>query len=325
MILENPVIPIVSSDEYLTKLLAFPRPGAEEILAFYDHRLGCIGRDVRHMLIPLDDHLVHRGDGVFETMKFENRRLYQLDAHVDRMKRSCRALFLAPPCSFEEVSRLLIDVAAASESNSGLISAFIGRGPGGFTVDFRECPAASLYIVARRLHSKPESVYQQGVTAFRAEIPAKQSYLSHIKSVDYLPNVLMKREAVHKGYDFPLSFDEQGFLAEGSTENALIVNKHGRIVIPELTHALAGTTMMRALELIKDEFKFEFRLIQEDDIYEARELILLGTSFDAISVVRYNDKPIHDVRPGPVSQRMRELLRRDLELRGTLLPDVSVS
>lgn len=314
------MIPIVSSEEYLKRMLVLPRPGAEEILAFYDHRVGCMGTDAHHLLIPLDDHLVHRGDGVFETMKFEGQRLYQLAAHLDRMKNSCRALFLDPPCSFEDIGRLLLEIASASKEDDGLITIFVGRGPGGFTVDFRECPMSSLYIVSRRFRPKQDSEFERGFTAFRSEVPAKQSYLSHIKSVDYLPNVLMKREAVLKGYDYPLSFDDQGFLAEGSTENALIVNNQGRIIIPELTHSLAGTTMMRALELIKDEFKFEFRLVQEGDIYEAKELILLGTSFDALSVVRFNGKPIHDVRPGPVSRRMRELLRRDLEINGTPLP-----
>ena len=63
---------------------------------------------------------------------------------------------------------------------------------------------------------------------------------------------------------------------------------------------------------------FVFRPISEEEIYEAREVILLGTTLDAMSIVRYNGKPIHDVRPGPVSKRLRELLVRDLEENGTL-------
>ncbi|MFP4035570.1 MAG: hypothetical protein ACLFT5_08710, partial [Desulfovermiculus sp.] len=55
-----------------------------------------------------------------------------------------------------------------------------------------------------------------------------------------------------------------------------------------------------------------FRPVHEQDILEAREVIVLGTSFEALSVVRYNQKPIHDVRPGPVAKRLRDCLRRDL-------------
>jgi len=130
--------------------------------------------------------------------------------------------------------------------------------------------------------------------------------------MDQLMNMLMKMEAIEKGYDFPLCFDEQGFLAEGATENVVIVNEKGTLVIPEMNNALPGTTLMRALDLIKDEVGFVFRSIREEEIYEAREVILLGTTIDALSIVRYNDKPIHDVRPGPVSKRLRELLQKDL-------------
>jgi branched-chain amino acid aminotransferase len=140
--------------------------------------------------------------------------------------------------------------------------------------------------------------------------------MAKIKSVNYLPNVLMKKEAVDKGYDFALCFDENGYLAEGCIENVIIVDDQGKIIIPDLSNALSGTTLMRALDLIKNETSFVFRSIQESEIYEAREVILLGTTLDAISVVRYNGKPLHDVRPGPVSKRLRQLLIEDIRKDG---------
>ena len=303
---------IASTDEYMEGLLNIPRPGLDNVLAFYDHRLDLICRDPRMMVIPLDDHLVHRGDGVFETLKFEHGKVYQLDPHLARMKRSCEALFLQPPCSWKRVRELILETTAASGHDEGLITALIGRGPGGFTIDFRECPESSLYLVIRKLKKHAPEFWEHGVTAFRVEVPAKQDYLSKVKSVDYLPNVLMKREAVLKGYDYPLCFDEHGFVAEGATENICLVSRSGELVVPELRQALEGTTLMRALELLADEIQIVIRPVEEWELLEAREVILLGTSFDAVGVVRYNDQPIHDVRPGPVSRRMREVLQQDL-------------
>jgi branched-chain amino acid aminotransferase len=310
------VITIASSDEYLQRMLSLDRAGAGEILAFYEHRVGMICKDPKLMLLPLDDHLVHRGDGVFETMKFVDGRIYQLDGHLERLHRSAGTIFLTPPVRMETTREIALDVASAAGTEDGVLSIYVGRGPGGFTTDFRECPVSSMYVVARTLHSKSEEIYARGVTAFRAKTPAKQCYLARIKSVDYLPNVLMKREAIINGYDFPLCFDEQGFLAEGSTENVLMVDEGGTIVIPELCNALPGTTLMRGLELIREEVPFIFRPIREEEIYQARELILSGTTLDALSIVRYNDKPISDVRPGPVSKRLRELIRKDIRENG---------
>lgn len=309
----------VETSEYIQRLLNTYRPGLEDILAFYDHRVGVLAPDPRLMLIPLDDHLVHRGDGVFETLKFEHGRLYQLDAHLRRMQSSCEAIYIQPPCSWKRMRELTLQTAASAGTESGLVSLFIGRGPGGLGIDFRECLETSLYIVVRRLHAKPDRFWKLGATAVRVKTPAKQGYLSQIKSVDYLPNVLMKREAVLKGADFPMCFDQHGYLAEGATENVCLVARNGEIAVPELRQALRGTTLMRALGLVDQDISVTFRPVHEKDILDAREVIVLGTSFDAISIVRYNGQPIHDVRPGPVAKTMREKLQQDLLITGTPL------
>jgi branched-chain amino acid aminotransferase len=307
------------SDAYLELLIQASRPGIGEVMAFYDHRVGVIGTDPRLMLLPLDDHMVHRGDGVFETMKFVERKLYQLDPHVDRLMFSAKSIFLEPPCPWEDMKAMIVDVARAANADQGMVRILLGRGPGGFGIDPRECPKAGLYIVAYALHPRPESAYEKGVTASRCSMPAKRGLMAKIKSVNYLPNVLMKREAVQTGCDYSLCFDDDGFLAEGAVENVCLVDAQGRLVVPELNNALTGTTLMRALDAVKDEMPVVFRQVTENDVYLAREVILLGTTIDALSVVRFNKKPIHDVRPGPVSKKMRRFLIQDLRESGIAL------
>lgn len=304
---------VANSEEYLRAMLDAIRPGTEEVLAFYDHRIGVIGTDPTLMLMPWDDHLVHRGDGVFESLKYVGRKLYQLDAHLRRMRVSCQAIHLEPPCTWDELREAVIEVAAAGNEPDGLIRILIGRGPGGFGIDPFESPVQSLYIVAYRKHARPEAYFEKGVTAFRTSIPAKQAWMATVKTTNYLPNVLMKREAVMKRMDFPFCFDDHGFLAEGATENVALVDDRGRLVIPEFTNALAGTTLMRAVDLVKGDMEIVFKGVTEDEIFAAREVMMVGTSFDCIGVVRYNGKPIHDAKPGPVARRIRQLLIEDLQ------------
>ncbi|MDK2954579.1 MAG: branched-chain amino acid aminotransferase [Desulfovibrionales bacterium] len=313
------VAKVVGSDEYLGLLLGTPRHGEQSVLAFYDHRLGAICRDPRLMLMPWDDHLVHRGDGVFETIKYIDGKMYQLEAHLDRMETSAKGIYLSLPCPRDEIREHILDTARAGGSDIGLVRVLLGRGPGGFGVDPFECPVPSLYIVAYKFTPKPENLFENGVTAFKTSIPAKQPWLAKIKSLDYLPNALMKREAEEKGFTFPLCFDAHGFLAEGATENVCIVDKQGRLIAPEFTSALRGTTLLRAVDLIKHEIPISFRGVTEGELFEAKEVIVIGTTLDAISVIRYEGKPIHDVRPGPVSKRIRELLKKDLQENGTPL------
>ncbi len=76
---------------------------------------------------------------------------------------------------------------------------------------------------------------------------------------------------------------------------------------------------MRMIDLIKDEVSVTFRSFREEEILLAREVIIVGTTGDAIPVVRFDGKPIYDVRPGPVAKRIRELLIQDLQENGIQL------
>jgi branched-chain amino acid aminotransferase len=56
--------------------------------------------------------------------------------------------------------------------------------------------------------------------------------------------------------------------------------------------------------------------VPEAELYACREIILLGTSIDAVSVVRYNGRTVGDGRPGPVSRRLRAMLMADRNSHG---------
>lgn len=306
------MIPVCETEEYITRLLSSRRAGERGVLAFYEHRLGAICKDPRLMLMPMDDHLAHRGDGVFESMKFEHGKLYQVDEHLRRMQRSAKGLHLDPPCSWERLREIVFEVARAAETDCGLVRILIGRGPGGFGIDPAECPVSSLYVIAYTYKPLPEERYEKGLCAFRSSIPAKPAYLAKIKNANYIPNVLMKREAIERGCDIAFSFDDEDYLAEGATENIALVDAEDTFVIPELTNALTGTTLMRAIDLLKDDMRIEYRKVREDDIYRAKEVMVLGTSAECVSVVRFEGQPIHDVRRGPVSRKLKEMLSQDI-------------
>ena len=316
-------VPIYSSEEFLQKMLALPRLCAPEILAFYEHRVGAVCTDARVMFAPLDDHIAHRGDGVFESLKYTEGRLYQLDAHLERMQRSAAGLFLTPPVSWEAIRDLVIEVAAAGKEPMGQLRILLGRGPGGFGIDPSECPEASLYLVAYRFHPKPESWFTNGLKGFRTSIPAKQSYMAKLKNTNYVPNMLMIREARERGADTPFCFDEMGFLAESAIANLCIVDASGTLSVPEFTSSLPGTTLLRAVELLKGTLPITFRRISEGEVLSAREVLLFGTGPDCVAITSYEGRPIGDGKAGPVARQARQLIIEDILATGTPIPGLA--
>lgn len=310
------MIPVLDKAAYLERLLGAPRPHIGKVLAFYEHRVGAICTEGELLLAPLDDHMFHRGDGVFEAMKFVDGRIYQYEQHLARMRRSAASLRLEPPSSWEELSAAALATVRAAGVRAGQLRLFMGRGPGGFGVDPAECPVSSFYVVVSEFISYPESWYEKGLRAFKSSLPPRPARTSHIKDTNYLFAVLMTMEAHQRGLDTPLVFDAEGCLAESAVANVCLVDSKGVLVVPEFTHALPGTTIRRAMELLEGRVPSVIRRVPESDVAAAAELLLLGTSPNCAAIVEYEGRKIGAGGRGPVARLLNGLIEEDIRRNG---------
>lgn len=310
-------IDTLSFDAVIDRLLSQKLDYQQNYLAMYSSWYGGIITDPALMMVPIDDHLVHRGDGVFEACKCVAGNIYALDRHLDRLERSVAAAGLAWPMSRGQLVEVIIATARVADAADCLIRLFISRGPGGFSTSPRECLASQLYVVVTTLKKPPREKYEQGVSLKSSRIPIKKAYFANVKSCNYLPNVLMKKEAEDAGVDYTVSLDEGKFLGEGPTENIGIVSVGGDFLVPRFDRILRGITITRALELARQlAAENVLTAIGEADItpgqaYAASEIMMFGTTFDILPVVRYDDRPIGSGRPGPVFKALLQLIEKD--------------
>ena len=309
---------ILNEIQSLERLKSLERPWAKNYLAMYSSWLEGIVTEPWLMSVPLDDHLVHRGDGVFEATKCLNGRLYLWERHVDRLEGSAAAIHLQPPLGRRELSELAAAVVRAGGQRDCMLRLFLSRGPGGFTTNPFECPQPGLYLMASRLHPVPEKAYDLGVNLGVSQVPAKSGFFAGVKSCNYLPNVLLKREAITRGWDFAVCLDPEGYLAEGSTENFGLVDQEGVLRLPPATHILEGTTVKRAMELAQalvdggEMAGVERGDLKVAELKQAREVMLFGTTLDVLPVTRVDGDPVGQGRPGPVARELRRLMREDI-------------
>ncbi len=290
---------------------------ASSYRAFYSSVLCGITTNANFMLIPMDDHMVHRGDGIFEAIKVVDQRIYLLQAHLDRLFKSAEKIDLKIPFKINEIQEIIKETLRVSKLHQALIRVFVSRGPGGFSINPHECPASQLYIVVTEFKPPTVHQYQAGVTAGSSLIPAKLGWMAQVKSCNYLPNVMMKLESLKKGWDYSIGFDDQGYLCEGPTENLAIISAQGQFIYPEFNNCLRGTTLCRLVELIEQHQICTTRQQQilQTDLLSAQEVFMIGTTLDVLSVVEWNGKKIGPAAgagvPGPKSQILRLLLQQD--------------
>lgn len=266
------------------------------------------------MLLPIDDHMVHRGDGVFEALKAVEGKAYLLDEHLTRLMISAGKISLTPKFSLDEMKEIILQTLKIAGQKDALVRIYLSRGPGSFSPNPYDSVGSQFYVVITELKSTAAEKYQHGVRAARSHVPAKESWMATVKSCNYLPNVMMKKEAVDRKLEFVIGFDEYDFVAEGPTENIVIVDAGGVLTHPELEFILKGTTMTRACELARDlGMKTAVRAISNEDLKNAREVMMMGTTLDVLPVIEFDGKPIADGKVGTIAKKLRELILQDMK------------
>jgi 4-amino-4-deoxychorismate lyase len=107
---------VLQAEVVLDRLRALRKRQPVRYWAFYSSQLGGIVTDPALMVVPFDDHMVHRGHGVFDTAAIVEGKIYDLEAHLDRFIRSARTSRLTLPCPREEMRDLIVATTAASGS-----------------------------------------------------------------------------------------------------------------------------------------------------------------------------------------------------------------
>src|SRR5512134_4021633 len=93
---------VLQAEAVLDRLRALRKQQPVRYWAFYSSQLGGIVTDPALMVVPFDDHMVHRGHGVFDTAAIADGKIYDLEAHLDRFLKSARTSRLTLPCAREE-------------------------------------------------------------------------------------------------------------------------------------------------------------------------------------------------------------------------------
>ena len=311
------VMKAIEPDRFVDTLRASLRTGGAPYYLFYSSLWDGFVRDRALMVAPFDDHLVHRGDGVFETVKCVAGAAYNLEAHLQRLQRSAHGIGLTFRRGVEGVREKVLEALEAAGQPECSVRIVLSRGPGGMGAAPSESTGSVLYVLVYAAGRPFMEQHPEGATLRRSQVPPKPSAFATSKTCNYLPNALMRAEAELFGVDFVVGVDARGYITEGATENIGMVSKNGQLVFPPLDAVLAGTTMLRAAELAREleaEGRLKgilFRPVREEELYEAREVLVLGTTLDVASAVAYNGRAVGNGKPGPVGQALDARIRRD--------------
>lgn len=318
MVPTNTSLRILNEQQVFEQLRALRAKQPVKYTAFYSSQLGGVVTDPALMVLPFDDHMVHRGHGIFDTAGIVNGKIYDLDAHLDRFLKSAERSKLKLPGTRAEMRDIIIRTTAASGRRDGSIRYWLSSGPG--SLDLMPVAGADpgFFVMIFPGLVYPEKWKTDGVRVMTTTYPIKPPLYAITKTTNYMPNVLMQMEAKEQGFDNGVFIDADGHVGESSNMNVAFVNQDDVLVHPKFDHILSGCTSMRLLELaralvtrgeLKDVIVGH---VSKAEALAAKEMLLIGSSVRVAGIVQWDDHRIGDGRPGPISRALLQLLEEDM-------------
>ena len=265
--------------------------------------------------VPVLDHGLLYGDGVFEGIRFHRRRPFLLQEHLQRLFDSARAIALDCPWDGPTLTGILQQTIDACDFDDGYIRLLLTRGEGALGIDPRSCRQPRLIAIADQLQMVSERVRREGaqvIIASTRRLPP-DGLDPRIKSLNYLNHVLARIEANRAGADEAILLNAQGRVTEGTVDNLFIVKQGVLRTPPASDGALAGITRALLLELARElSIPTEETSLTAYDLYCADECFLSGTGAELIPVRSIDGRDLNAC-PGPVFKTLQEAFQRAVE------------
>ncbi|KAJ1278940.1 hypothetical protein BS78_04G117100 [Paspalum vaginatum] len=310
-------VPVLSFSEVAERLDTFQASGArnQNYMAMYSSIFGGITKDPSAMVIPIDDHMVHRGHGVFDTAAIMDGHLYELEQHLDRFLRSAWMARIPLPFDRSTIRGILIQTVSTSKCTQGSLRYWLSVGPGDFQLSSSGCANPALYAV---VIESPSIQAPTGCKVVTSSIPIKSPQFAVMKSVNYLPNALTKVEGEDSGAFTAIWLDDEGFVAEGSNMNVGFVTKNKELLMPRFDKILSGCTAKRVLTLAEqlvEDGRLSGIISRDVSVKEGKtsnEMMLIGSGILVKPVVQWDDKIIGSGHEGPIAQALYDLILEDM-------------
>ena len=296
--------------------------------AMYSSWWDAITTEPNLMVVPVDDHMVHRGDGLFETFKCVDGAIYNLDAHLARLEGGAKTIALKMPWSREDIRKIVGDVLRAGGHRDALVRIFVSRGPGGHSANPYECPKPLLDGAGDPAGGAVHGGASGGGEGGR-ERRAEQGRVLRAGEERELPperadeeagrgcrrgfHARVRQERAHdRAADGELRHRDGGPRAAGAA-----ARPH-----PAGHHDVAGAGSWRARSSCRraSSRAWRRRTCRAPNWRQAAEMLVFGTSPHVTAVTEFAGRPVGDGKPGPVWRELSRVFEEDLKNPAMLTP-----
>jgi len=277
--------------------------------------------DITRAKISVFDRGFLYGDGLFETMRAYWGEVFRLEDHLDRLFRSAKEIELSLPYTRKELQNIVRRLLRINGLSRAYIRLTLSKGVSEPGLISKPKSSPTLVIVARDFKPLSPSEYRKGWRATVVETRQNQaSPLSRLKSLNFLNNILARKEAEAKRVAEGILLNTLGEVTEASASNIFLVKK-GVVITPlEESGLLPGITRKVVLELASSLGVEAYdKKVFLDDLMVADEAFLTNSLIEIMPLVEIDGRPVGNGKPGPLTQRIhkayQELVKEEIKVK----------
>ena len=246
------------------------------------------------------------GEGVYETLRTYNSRLFLFDRHMRRLRNSARLIDLAVPFGDDELSAQIHGTMAAANlaGRQAYVRVLLTRGVGDLTYDLKATPKPSVVIIVKPMPLQPAEIYERGVKVVIVDVVRNhpQSVNPVIKCNNLMNSALAAQQAFGRGAFEAVMRNYRGELTECATANLFIVKDGSALTPPLECGLLPGITREFLFEVGRDVgIDVREEVLRDADLSGADEAFLTSTTREVAPIVTVDERPIGSGKPGAVT------------------------
>jgi len=259
-------------------------------------------------------HTLHYGMGVFEGVRAyktdKGTAIFRLQDHTDRLFRSAHILGMKMPFDKTTISEAQRTAVRENKLESAYIRPMAFFGPEAMGISAKTLSTHVICAAWSWGAYMGEEALTKGIRVKTSSFARHHVNITMCKAKangNYMNSILAHQEAAHDGYDEALLLDVDGFVAEGSGENVLIIRK-GKLITPDLTSALEGITRDTIVQLAA-EIGLEVieKRITRDEVYSADEAFFTGTAAEVTPIRELDNRAIGTGVRGPITEKLQSM------------------
>ena len=250
-------------------------------------------------VIGVADIGLRRGFGAFDYLRLVGGQPLFLEDHLDRFERTIAMLGLELPCSRETLREHVFELVRRNGRVEAGIQLFL---TGGYADDGFTPARPNLIVVVTSISQQPATRYAEGAKLIlhRYERDLPEAKTTNYATAVRLGPTMKAADAVDALYH------DGARLLETTRSNLFVVDASGHLATPG-NDILPGITRLNVMRALEGEIDVHRRDIGIGELPALREAFVTSTTKGALPIRQIGESIIGDGRPGPVTERVREL------------------